>query len=333
MPEHRCRTAQPVLLILVVALALATCPGGCWIGDTPAPELPAVDASVGGGGCDHVCDCLAKGGGGDPTQKTGLDGRIYRFTMMKVEEPYLLAGILNAKWSSDLDDRILNVLFSVDSSEPSHTGYVARKVLMRAASGWRSPGQINLAPGEEVESFHMLKGTCSPIELQPNRECNDRCQLATVGKAELNFFAGSLEEPINCAPELTPQHVVPLTQMKASFIFNEDCSRLLQGNLTACLLRSAAERLCMCPGPSGSCKLIPTEPSDDPNLYCNRCGTGQMWFNLAAALPDLPGVNPDLPACDPPLGDAGYKVTGIFEGEEITELFDASRSSDCNPTE
>lgn len=312
----------------LLALILTACLTGCWVGDTPAPELPEIDAGVGGGGsCNTTCDCLA-GTGGNPASQTGLDGRVYRFTLMKIEEPYALAGLLNKKWSDDLRDDILNVLFLFDASQVSHTGYPARSATIRAASGWRVPGDIRLPPGVEVESYHVLSGTESTMTLVPNRECGSRCEMEIDGTGSLSFFAGSMDEPINCSPELTPQHVIPMTQLEAHFSFDEDCTHIVRGNLTACLESEAVKKICVCLGESGQCKVRLLDPqpppTDDPNLYCARCGAQDPgtppWASLDAVLPP-PGSSPDLPPCDEPIGMGGYKVTGVFEAVDITDRF------------
>ena len=318
------RGGQGLLLVLWTGLG-----AGCWIGDTPAPELPVIDLGTGGGCEDNVCDCVGAPDGGTSRPGSGLDGRTYRFTSMIIEEPYLLADLLNSKWAADLQDNILNVLFQVERSDPSLTGYPVRTATIRTASGWRTPADLRLPEDTAIESFCMIRPTEEALELAPDRACTNRCQLATSTPSSLNFFAGPESRPINCAPQLPLQHAIPLTEVDARFVFNEDCTMLLQGRLSACLERAAAEKICICALDSGSCKV--QEPIDVETPYtsrtefCSRCGPG-AWISLSdfidsmAANPADPQTAQKLPPCDPAKPGQGYKISGIFEAVQVGQV-------------
>ncbi len=322
------------LVSLVAGVTLA----GCWIGDTPAPELPQCEVQ-GQGGCEQqVCDCLQ--GAPEGAGETGLDGRVYRFTEMRIEEPYALAGLLNDLWENDIDKHILNVMFVIGRARPSETGYPLHDATLDAASGWRDPPELVLDEGQAVESYCVLPGTRSPMTLVPKTDCSGKCEVETQGRGELNFFAGSMDAPLNCSPDLEVPNSIPVRQVEASFVFDDDCTRIIHGRLTACLRRDEAMRICMClrmpPDFDYTCTMAESpdmpELGDEPtatelNDYCSACGDGQ-WMALGGILPP-PAEGTDLPPCDPPIGDAGYKVTGVFTGEDVTRMFNPVESGDC----
>ena len=328
------------MLSVPLALLALMSSSGCWVGDTPAPRLPEIDLGSSASGCEtQVCNCNP-----DPeSDEPGLAGRVYRFTMMRIEEPYALAGLLNGLWANDIDKHIMNVMFRIESASKSQTGYPFRRVVFRAASGWRQPPQLELE-GQEPESYCILPNTSSEMVLEADRQCPGRCNVETVGFGSLNFFAGSQNYPLNCAPHLEVPHAIPISQVVARFVMNEDCSEFVEGRITACLERKAAEGICMCwrmsPDWEYGCEMaeplvmapLPEDPSlDEMRDYCLQCGTG-TWIPLGASLPP-PEAGSDLPPCDEPIGDGGYKVSGIFRAVEITEVFNTKESADCSETE
>ncbi len=324
--------AQALALLPVLLLA------SCWVGDTPAPELPSIDLGH-SESVPQVCDCLAA----EPDRSAGLLGRAYRFTDMHIEEPYALAQLLNGIWAHDMDRDILNVLFSVQQALPSETGYPFREMSIVAASGWRSPEQLWLDEGQEAEEYCLQKSTESSMVMEPERECGGTCQVTTRGAGSINFYAGSQAQPLNCAPDLAVPHAIPITQLEARFYLDETCSTLVEGRMSACLERYAVERICMCnrdrtttPPYRYDCvmndplELEPLPESPTPAAmteYCGGCGTGP-WFSLGAFLPQ-PAEGTGLPPCDPPIGDAGYKVSGVFTATEVTDRMMSTRKARC----
>lgn len=329
------------MLARTLCLLMVLLGSGCWVGDTPAPRLPVIDASVGGGATHDTCECSAGAvQSGDPT---GLQGRAYRFTELRIEEPYALASLLNGLWDFDIEHHILNVLFVVETASESHTGYPFRGATLRAASGWRDPPQLWLPEGMEPDSYCILPGTSSAFGLQPSRECAGRCEISTTGQSSLAFYAGNLDDPLNCSPHLGVPHSIPISQMDARFVFNEDCSELLEGRLTACLRREDTRGICMCTrsamsDPPWAYQCVWNDPLDmDPpasdadgqalQAYCGGCGTGP-WMTLGGYLRP-PEEGTGLPPCDPPIGMGGYKVSGVFRAVDITERFNPRESADC----
>ncbi len=294
---------------------------GCWVGETPTPELRALEAGVGGETLSEICECSQESGEGGAT---GLEGRVYRFTQMVIEDPPALASTLNALWEGDLEAQILNVLFQVITAEPSQLRYPAREIQLNALSGWRTPSSILLEEGVEVQSFCGLPGTEAEISLEPADECSGDCRVRTVGHGGLNFFAGSQEEPINCAPHLAVPHAIPIVQVKARFNFDENCGRLIGGSLTACMAREEANKLCFCARGGGAAPCTMNEnldfapPSGDDiaslSAYCRQCGASP-WIPMGNILRSV-----EEP-CDPPLGEQGIKISGIFTAEEITDIY------------
>ncbi|MBU0551168.1 hypothetical protein KKF91_02040 [Myxococcota bacterium] len=305
--------------LLLLLLTLAS--GGCWVGDTPAPQLPVIEAS-GPGEVSETCDCLQSPP--DGIASDGLQGRVYRFTEMVIQDPEALATILNSLWAADLEVNILNLFFRIVTTTPSNLGYPAQRITIEAMSGWRTPDEVLLS-GAPVESFCGLPGTEVTLDLEPADECAGKCRVRTAEFGAMNFYAGDEDTPINCGPALEVRHSIPISQVEARFNFDEDCGRLIGGTLTACLEKPKAKGLCVClrQGGTDACDTSgmvnmgdppPNATAEEIRDYCRQCGAG-MWISLGTLVDQV-----ETP-CDPPMGDLGVKISGIFSAEDITPLY------------
>lgn len=300
----------PVLLLM-----------GCWVGETPAPKLPSIEAGI-GVEVSETCDCLQAPPEG--VSSDGLEGRVYRFNEMVIQEPEALATILNSLWEEDLKAHILNLFFRITATSPSNLGYPAQRITIEAMSGWRTPGEVLLSDAP-VESYCGLPGTEVNLDLEPADECAGKCRVRTSEYGGMNFFAGDYDTPINCGPALEVKHSIPISQVEARFNFDEDCGQLVNGTITACLEKERARKLCVClrAGGTDACDTSgmvdmgeppPNSTAEEIRDYCKQCGAG-LWIALGTLVDQVETQ------CDPPMGDKGVKITGIFSAEDITGLY------------
>jgi hypothetical protein len=185
-------------------------------------------------------------------------------------------------------------------------------------------------PGETaVENYCLLEGLTVPMRLDPYH--GYQCQLKSTTPASLYFHSGPRNAPLICAPDNQPANNIPIANLTFRTSFNDDCTGLADGFLEGCLTMDAADRICMCLGPAGTCPNKPkaggaTFKADDLDGYCHdACGLDWISFGGIIRSFEVP------PACLTPEGESGYLVRGFFDARAIPDAkYNPISSSDCS---
>jgi hypothetical protein len=287
---------------LGMLLLIAT---GCVIEEPPCPKVEIPENEE---GCSEYCDC----------SEQDLMGRAFRFTNLEVDEPAAFAEILNERWAGDIKNNIINVLFTPEVITEGSTSAFSY-LRFHGGSGWRDPKEpMELGPPEGepsesvVNSYCLLEGLTEPMEFEPYH--GNQCIFKTIADSSLLFHPGPVDYPVLCAPELTPQNIIPIKSLKVRFGFNYDCTEIIDGYMEGCITIEDADKINMCM--IGECEI--------DSGAADGCGGG--WLNFGGLVSPF-GV---FPSCITEDGDQGYRLQGFFSATAIDDKYNPVSSADCS---
>ncbi|MBN2718143.1 MAG: hypothetical protein JXX14_20020 [Deltaproteobacteria bacterium] len=320
-----------------IGLLLATLIGviGCFEIVEPTPPPPD--------GVDSDSDSNTDDMEGCRCDNSDVAGHVFRFTSLVAEKPTATKTSLDNIWKHELKNYLLNVLFFMDEVDPSDNADEAfSSIAMTAGSGWRYPvtGGYYYEDLEEIETYCFLQDELNvEVALRPTGD--DACTFTNDDEKTLYFHIGSMEEPLECAPELGPADSTPLHNLTVTFGFDASCDHIVNGYLEGCLPGHAVDRICMCT-PTGTCgRENPDEDLAFPEMdsegnyedgallaYCPaRCGGGQDMPNYWVSFRNIMDIAGEKD-CETEEGEPGYTLAARFEAEDVTSLF-STNPQDC----
>jgi hypothetical protein len=261
--------------------------------------------------------------------KEKIVGKGFRFSSLIVKQPDypdkdnddILRKLLNDIWSRDIQNKILNVIFQVDSVD-MNTGIMN----ITAGSAWKYKSNSDPCTIEETATcegrYEILKDYSKIIPCQVNEECG--FTVSEKSKMGLYFHPGYLGRPILCGPELkwppvtgSPvPNAIPIMKLSAEGSFKEDCTRI-EGWLHGCINKNdVADILCFCNDYKYEC---PIDKNPEGETYCQRqCGA--FWMNFGFFISTVAGLDPNCDMDDnPDNGFEGYELGGDFTADVLSD--------------
>lgn len=333
--------------VAIVALSMASC------GNFDKWECPTLEvAGTGSGSCDcqstaPPADTTVADNGGTSTRAcggclAGLAGTTLRFNSITVTEPSDppgLPGYLNGIWQEDMCRHILNIMLRIDTIDPG-TGIIE----FTAGPAWhnRDPEEqatnangLPMAPGcldgtnpvsNPPTEYYFLPGYSTTLTAKLR---DDSCTFDTITPvfdARLRFHAGTPEKYFTCSPENSNE--IPIEKLAATGRISDDCTMILDADLTGCIAHSAACEICAWAiAPDYSAWAVAPDANVDPIAcdlsYCkHHCSA--MWPNFGALVSGIFGVprNCDLDGNECPEGDdtcreEGYGIAGFWTATKV----------------
>jgi len=300
------RTSLGIALLVVLAGGLWACGGGSKDKTDVAPDTTVTETG----------DTAAEATTGSCDKCEGMVGWGFRINSLTVTEPKddtitadeALRDFLNDMWQRDIQNDVLNILFEITAYEPA-----AGTMVFKAG------------PGEKTldGKYHMLCGYDAEFQLVFNPGNKGQCAFETSSDTNLNFHAGPLDEPINCAPEVVDYpNAIPIIDLFAEGKLATDCQALtgqiLQAYLKGFISKANADMICYCAhyDPLKKEYACEREPQPGHERYCwDRCGSDYASFGGAVDIffKDVPGKGIVTNAEDVD----GYSIAGFFTAERV----------------
>ena len=193
-------------------------------------------------------------------------GTWYRFTKMQIasldgnpEHPAI--RVLNNLWSRDIEEDQLNVMFEVKEVNGS-------QITIRA---------LNAARYNTPDTGYCLLPETA-IEFVFNR---DGCDFTNPEPSGINIYAGSVDIPKNCSPELEAPNTIPVREVTLTGAFNDDCSQIISGRVpSASIPQVGLTQTCTCLSP-----IVESCGGLDPSFESEQCaGCNTAYTSLQEQL-------------------------------------------------
>jgi hypothetical protein len=246
----------------------------------------------------------------------GMVGWGFRINALTVTEPKddtitadeALRDFLNGMWQRDIQNDVLNIMFEITAYDPQ-AGTMSFKA----------------GPGEKTldGKYHMLCGYDVEFQLAFNPQGKGQCVFETSENTGLNFHAGPLDEPINCAPGVTDYpNAIPIIDLFAEGQLATDCQamtgQILSAYLKGFITKANADIICYCGQYDPELKDYTCERAPQPGheRYCwDKCGSDYGSFGTTVDLffqkVEGKGVVKNAEGVD------GYSIAGFFTAERV----------------
>jgi hypothetical protein len=231
-------------------------------------------------------------------------GDWYRFTIMQIasldgDRTHGAIRTLNTLWANDINNDLLNVLFEVKEVS-------ATQVKVRA---------LNAARYNEPDTGYCLL-PATAIEFVFER---DGCDFINPEPSGINIYAGSVDIPKNCSPELPAPNTIPVRSVTLQGTFSDGCGQIIRGRVpSASIPQSGLSQTCTC--------ILPTVESCEglePDFESEQCpGCNQRYTSLNQQLSLFGALTYSCEAD----GEASVCLEAEFEAERLNFT-----PSDCGP--
>ncbi len=159
-------------------------------------------------------------------------------------------SVLNSLWASDMAQQEMNVLYMVTEVDDSH-------VWFRGFNGVRTD-----------DGYCLVKETELPVHMNRSGQT-----LTMEEPTRFTVYTGTVDIPKNCAPNLTPRHMIPIDQAWFKIEVSDDNNWLTGQVESATIPERAIDGVCTCvtaPGtPAEQCGGL--NPNYE-NAHCPGCG-------------------------------------------------------------
>lgn len=290
--------SKAALLAVVLVVALA-----CGSEDTKKDDTgPATDGTT----TDTPAETVATSCG----DCGGLEGTALRFSSLFVTEPadpdsttdHAIRTFLNEMWTRDMDNEILNILFVIKAYD-SETGNLEVEV----GPAWKF-GDGN---------FHFICGYTDTYELTTSP---GECDYTNEDKpGTLSFHTGPKDDPVICAPDVTPSNAIPIMGLITDATLQTDCdakTASIEGAyLQGWIKEEAADMICSCNGydPETKTYTCDSEPQPGHANYCfENCGGGYALFG-----PIVKTIAQVKPVPNPYDQEPSFRIAGYYSATTI----------------
>jgi hypothetical protein len=164
---------------------------------------------------------------------------------------------------------------------------------------------------QSVDSYCLIRGT--EVDLPFAAVEGTSCRFETTELGGLNIYAGTPENPKNCAPTIETPHTISVREVGLELTVNDECTEFGDGlAVTATIPFDSLERTCTCPTVGmGAEACEPLEP-DYVGGNCDGCNAN--YSNLEELMAMFNGGE-SLPAdCPTAEGEPGVCLTAAFNG-------------------
>ena len=290
--------------------------GGSDPGGADAPADVAGDASSDAQG---ACPCIC----GLPPKTA------YRFTEMTCVPPAsaskadadhytTLCDLLNTIWKRDIDKGLQSVIYEIEAIHDCSGGGSGSFDVVIGSGGKRKPDG-SPCPKAATDTcdgaFQLQDGYHDPFATALTG-----CEFESTAKAggwQLAFHPGNADDPVLCAPGVTPPDGILFRQLVSGGRFATDCATVEAGHLSGCIGKKAALGLCLCNDLTyADC---PRAPAADPATFCNTsCGSswGMNFGSFVSQVVGIP-VNCDMDGNGTLDDEDGWLIEGTFRAVRV----------------
>ncbi len=201
-------------------------------------------------------------------------------------------NVLNALWASDLAQQEMNVLYMVTEVDDQH-------IWFRGFNGVRTD-----------DGYCLVKETELPVHM------NRSGQVLTMEEpTRFTVYTGSVDIPKNCAPNLTPRHMIPVDQAWFKIEISSDNNTLTGVVESATIPERAIDGVCTCVTAPGT--LAEKCGGLDSTYENEKCaGCGPNYHHLRGLMEIFGKLNL---SCKDDDGAPGVCMTAHFEAARLAE--------------